>query len=205
LQYQLRRNIEVAANNSEIVELIAKARAGDGEALGTLLDRHRDYLRGLAALKFNVKLQGRVDDSDIIQQTCLSVHKQIGQFVGKDPAEFVAWLRLIHERNIQNAARDQLLAKKRAAGRDVSLEPAEIAGDEITPSQIVVRDEERERLRLAMKSLPEAEREIVNLRYFRSWSISQIAGSLGLTEDAVAWRLKCGMKMMKKNLKEDAP
>ena len=194
----------MAASNSEIVDLIPKARAGDGEALGRQLDLHRDYLRGLTAQQLNPKLQGRLDDSDVIQQTCLSVHKQIGGFLGNDPAEFVAWLRLIHERNIHNAARDQLQVQKRAAGREETLEPADFAGQQTTPSQIVMRDEEATRLKQAMPLLPDNEREVVRLRYFEGWSLPQIAEHLGLTQDAVAWQLRRSMKSMKKHLKDDA-
>ena len=194
----------MAANDNEIAELIVLARAGDATALGKLLDLHRDYLRGLAAQQLNPKLQGRLDDSDVIQQTCLSVHKQIGGFTGNDPAEFVAWLRLIHERNIHNAARDQLQVQKRAAGREETLEPADFAGRQATPSQIVMRDEEATRLKQAMQLLPEGEREVVRLRYFEGWPLSQIAEHLGLTQNAVAWQLRRSMKSMKKHLKDDA-
>lgn len=191
------------ATDSAIAELISRARAGNNDALGQLLDLHRDYLRGLAAQQFPAKLQGRIDKSDLVQQTCLSVYKQFGQFVGNDPAEFVAWLRLIHERNIQNARRDQLLSQKRAVDREVVLESADLPGQESTPSQIFARDEDVARLQQAMQYLPEVEREIVNLRYFDGWTVPQIASFLDLTADGVAWRLKCSMKIMKKYLKDD--
>lgn len=194
----------MATRNSEIINLILRAREGDGQALGKLLDLHRDYLKGLAAQQLNPKLQRRLDDSDVIQQTCLSVHKQIGGFQGNDPAEFVAWLRLIHERNIQNVARDQMQVQKRAASREESLEPADVAGPQTTPSQIVMREEEATQLKQAMQSLPADERDVVELRYFKDWSVSQIAEHLALTPDAVAWRLKRGMKAMKSLLKDDA-
>lgn len=104
----------MATADSEIAALIPLAREGDDSALGRLLDLHRDYLRGIAAQQLPPKLQGRIDDSDVIQQTCLSVHKQFTGFEGAAPAEFVAWLRLIHERNIQNAVRDHMAVQKRS-------------------------------------------------------------------------------------------
>ena len=191
--------------DSEIAVLIPRAQAGDVSALGRLLDLHRDYLRGVAVQQLAPQLNGRIDGSDIVQQTCLSVHKQIGGFIGNDPAEFVAWLRLIHERNIHNAARDQLQAQKRAAGREEAHEHADFTGWQTTPSQIVMRDEAATQLKQAIQHLPEDQREVVELRYFKDWSVSQIAEHLGLTPDAVAWRLKRGMKSMKSLLKDDIP
>ena len=193
----------MAASNSEIVELIPLAQAGDGDALGRLLDIHRDYLRGLAAQQLLPKLQGRIDDSDMIQQTCLSVHKQIGEFVGTQPAEFVAWLRQIHERNIRNAARDQMQVQKRAVDREEAREQHDVAGQETTPSQIVMRDEEASQLRAAMQHLPDDEREAVRLRYFENWTLPQIGEHLGLTSDAVVWLMKRSMKHLKQHLRDE--
>ena len=61
--------------DSEIAVLIPRAQAGDVSALGRLLDLHRDYLRGVAVQQLAPQLNGRIDGSDIVQQTCLSVHK----------------------------------------------------------------------------------------------------------------------------------
>ena len=193
----------MAATDTEIAELIVFARAGDATALGKLLDVHRDYLRGLAVQQLAPKLKGRLDGSDIVQQTCLSVHKQIGEFIGTEPAEFVAWLRQIHERNIRNAARNQLQVQKRAVDREEAREQHEVAGQETTPSQIVMRDEEASQLRTAMQHLPDDEREAVRLRYFENWTLPQIGEHLGLTPDAVVWLMKRSMKHLKQHLKNE--
>ncbi|MBC8117225.1 MAG: sigma-70 family RNA polymerase sigma factor [Candidatus Saccharimonas sp.] len=192
----------MATADSEIADLIPLARAGDAAALGRLLDLQRDYLRGLAVQQLAPKLKGRLDGSDIVQQTCLSVHKQIGEFVGTEPAEFVAWLRQIHERNIRNAARNQLQAQKRAVDREESLEQQNVAGQETSPSQILLRDEEASQLRAAMEHLPDDEREAVRLRYFENWSLPQIGEHLELTPDAVVWLMKRSMKHLKQHLKD---
>lgn len=149
-------------------------------------------------------MQGRIDDSDVIQQTCLSVHKQFTGFGGSDPAEFVAWLRLIHERNIQNAVRDHMAVQKRSVDRFVAVKQDDLVGHETTPSQIVVREEQSAQLLNALSSLPEEEQDVFRLRYYENYSVQQIAEALGLTPDAVAWRMKKGMKAMKKHLGDGA-
>ena len=194
----------LGTDDSEIAVLIPLAREGDDSALGRLLDLHRDYLRGIAAQQLPPKLQGRIDDSDVIQQTCLSVHKQFTGFAGSDPAEFVAWLRLIHERNIQNAVRDHMAVQKRSVDRDVATEQDNLVGHETTPSQIVLRAEQSAQLKDALSSLPEEEQGVLRLRYYENYSVQQIAEVLGLTPDAVAWRMKKGMKAMKKHLGDEA-
>jgi RNA polymerase sigma-70 factor (ECF subfamily) len=101
-----------------IATLVHRAREGDAEALGELLEKHRPYLRLLAERQLDPRLEARVDASDIVQQTCLSVHRAIREFTGDDPAQFLAWLRQIHERNIRNAFRDHIRLQKRSATRE---------------------------------------------------------------------------------------
>jgi RNA polymerase sigma-70 factor (ECF subfamily) len=193
----------MAEADSEIAKLIPLARDGDTAALGRLLDLHRDYLRGLAVQQLTPKLKGRLDGSDIVQQTCLSVHKQIGEFVGTKPAEFVAWLRQIHERNIRNVARNQLLVQKRAVNREEVLEQDNFVDPETSPSQIVLRDEDASRLRAAMVYLSDDEREAIHLRYFENWTLPQIGEHLGLSLDAVVWLLKRTMKQLKNRMQNE--
>lgn len=193
----------MSASDTEIVELLPLAREGDDNALGRLLDLHRDYLRALAAQQLHPKLRGRIDDSDVIQQTCLSVHKQFAGFSGNDPAEFVAWLRLIHERNIQNAVRDHVAVQKRSVDRDIALQDDILSAHATTPSQIASKDEEANRLKMALSKLPNGEQEVIRLRYYEGWTVKQIADHLNITPDAVAWKLSKGMKAMKQQMGND--
>ena len=89
-----------------IRELLKRARAGDQAALGELLEKYRGHLRHLAENLLDDRAAGRLDASDLVQQTCLSVHKQIADFDGQDAAQFAAWLRQIHERNVRNAVHE---------------------------------------------------------------------------------------------------
>lgn len=79
-----------------------------------------------------------------------------------------------------------------------------LVGHETTPSQIVVRAEQSVQLQNALSSLPEEEQDVLRLRYYEKYSVQQIAEALGLTLDAVAWRMKKGMKAMKKHLGDAA-
>src|SRR5207248_6609751 len=52
-------------NSAESVDLIERARAGDREALNTLLARHRDRLRRMVEIRLDTRLQARLDASDV--------------------------------------------------------------------------------------------------------------------------------------------
>jgi RNA polymerase sigma-70 factor (ECF subfamily) len=142
-----------------------------------------------------------LDASDLIQQTCLSVYKQIAEFDGNDPAQFAAWLRQIHERNIRNAVRDQLHAAKRDIGREQRLPDDDaFAAQKTSPIQHVVRKENAARLAHAITQLPADEKEALRRRYLEGQSLTEIASAMGLTKDALAWLLKRALKNAKQQL-----
>lgn len=186
-------------------ELLARACAGDREALGELLENNRDYLRNLADRLLDDRMGRRIDASDVVQQTCLSVHKQIGDFVGHDAAQFAAWLRQIHERNIRNAVRDQLHTEKRAISREERLADGDAhAIRQTTPSQHVVRREESVQLARAIAQLVADEQEALRRRYLEGQSVAEIAEAMGLSKDALARLFKRAMKNVKRHLRDDA-
>jgi RNA polymerase sigma-70 factor (ECF subfamily) len=184
-----------------IHDLIERARAGDRAALGELLEKYRGFLVGLADRMLDDRAAARLDASDIVQQTCLSVHKQITEFNGEDAPQFAAWLRQIHERNIRNAARDQIHAGKRAIDREKrGGDPDVLAARQMTASQNFVQSEESARLARAIAQLPAEEQEALRRRYLDGESMVEIASAMGLTKDALVWLMKCAMTSLRQNL-----
>jgi RNA polymerase sigma-70 factor, ECF subfamily len=182
-------------------ELIERARVGDQAALGELLEKYRRYLWGLADKMLDDRVAARIDASDIVQQTCLSVHKQITEFEGNDDAQFAAWLRQIHERNIRNAARNLLHAGKRAIDREKRVSDAEAyAARQTTASQHAVRSEESARLAQAIAQLRQDEQEALRRRYLDGESMVEIATGMGLTKDALVWLMKRAMASLRQHL-----
>jgi RNA polymerase sigma-70 factor, ECF subfamily len=193
--------------NSETVirELVARARAGDQAALGNLLENYRGHLRQIAENLLDDRAAPRLDASDLVQQTCLSVHKQIAEFEGADVAQFVGWLRQIHERNIRNAVRDQLHAGKRAINREERLpDPDMHHVRQTTASQRALRGEEAARLAQAISQLPEDEREALRRRYLEGQSLTEVAAAMGLSKGSLIWLIKRAMKNMKRHLGDEA-
>src|SRR5262249_29174420 len=86
--------------NSGFEELAGRARTGDNQALGELLELYRNYLRLLARLQIGPRLQGKVDPADVVQETFLKAHRNFGLFQGKTEREFVGWLRQILAANL---------------------------------------------------------------------------------------------------------
>ena len=62
--------------------LLQSARAGEGAALGRLLEPYRNYLTLLARLQVGRRLQGKVDASDLVQETFMEAHRDFDRFRG---------------------------------------------------------------------------------------------------------------------------
>jgi RNA polymerase sigma-70 factor (ECF subfamily) len=199
--------VELALTNSvhsSLESLLVQARGGDAEALGELLERHRGFLKVLAQRMLSNRVQARLDASDVVQKTCLSVQQGIGEFRGESTMQFLAWLRQIHEANIQKALREHL-AQKRDIAREGGATAAEIESlvadsTQPTPSQRILRDERAVRLAAALEHLPEDQREAVRLRYLEGLSLAEVGQALGRSDKAASALILRGIATLRKRL-----
>jgi RNA polymerase sigma-70 factor (ECF subfamily) len=173
------------------------------------LDRFRHYLLLLARVRLDRRLRGKVDASDLVQQTLLEAHQAAGRFRGRSVGELMAWLRQILAHNLANAARD-LGRARRDVGRERSFEAgldesasrleAWLAAPESSPSQQAQRHERAVQLADALATLPDNQREAVVLRHWHGLSLVDIATELGCTTAAVTGLLHRGLKSLRKQL-----
>ncbi len=186
--------------DQRISEFLKRACTGDGSALGKLLQQLRPWLLDMARQQVDPRLRARLDESDLVQQTCLSIHRQMVRFEGTEPAQFMAWLKLVHENNIKNAARDQLQRQKRAAGREQALVDLPVAAQEPSPSGQLAHLLDMTELTAHLESLPEQERNALQLRYFEGMKLTELADLLGMTKDSAVWLIQCGLKRLRKQM-----
>src|SRR5262245_43551775 len=81
--------------------LIERARAADEDALTTLRQRHGPDLRRRTDVR--QPWQARVFVDDIMQVTYVQAFLQIKECQSETPAEFIAWLRLIAQKQLRDA------------------------------------------------------------------------------------------------------
>jgi RNA polymerase sigma-70 factor (ECF subfamily) len=178
---------------------------------GPRLERFRAYLRLLARMQLDPRLQPKLDPSDLVQQTLLQALQALDRFQQRSDAELAAWLRQILAHNMANAARDLGRAKRNVA-RECSLEAALeessvrleawLVAEQSSPSQQAQRKEQVLRLAEALGSLPEAQREALTRRYLQSWPLDDIGRNLDRSPAAVAGLIKRGLKQLRLLLHE---
>lgn len=182
-------------SESCVSALVARARHGDPSALGRLIERYRAYLKLLAEVQLDHKLQAKVDASDVVQHTFLEAFRDFAQFRGASEAELTAWLRQILSRNLAEEFRRYKGTKRRDVRLERSLDQElnasslalerGLVAEGTSPSQQAVRRENAVVLADALSKLPEDYRRVILLRHIKNIPLSEVALAMGRTNDAV--------------------
>jgi RNA polymerase sigma-70 factor, ECF subfamily len=192
--------------------LLDRARSGDMDAVGSLLQRYQTFLLLLAKRRLSGRLQARVDAADLVQQTLLEAQRDLPAFRGSTEEELVAWLKQILHHNVQQSIQRHWEAKKRSLQQECSLDQPWndgialrdcVAADQTSPSQRAMRGEAAVRLATAIGALPDDQQEAVRLRHLEGYSLKQLAEVMGRSETAVAGLLKRGLKRLRDQLLAD--
>jgi RNA polymerase sigma-70 factor, ECF subfamily len=175
-----------------------------------ILEPFRKYLKVLAELHLDRKLRGKLDPSDVAQQTMLRAYSALGELRDARPEVLVAWLRRIRARTLADAAkhydrdkRDIALERSLEADLDHSASglAAWLAADHTSPSGRAERNEELLRMVEALAELPEQMREVVVLKHCQGWTLPQIAERIGHSVPSVASLLRRGLEELRNRLK----
>ena len=175
------------ADGPETLNLLARVRQGDDHAIEELLARHREALLRFVGLRLDARLNPRLDPSDVVQEAQLEVVRHIRDYLRREPMPFWLWLHRTTYQNLVRLRRVHLLAARRSVEREVALPDASsillahklFAGDP-SPSQHLVDEEIRRRVREALSQLDEIDREVLQLRAFEGLENDEVARVLDL-------------------------
>ena len=154
------------------VDLLARFRSGDGEALEVLLARHLPRLRRWAAGRLPASARDGVDTQDLVQETVVRTLRVIGAFECRRDGAFQAYLR----QALMNSIRDRIRAtKRRPIGAPlVDSEPAK----DDSPLDLAIGRESAERYEAALEELEPPDREAIVGRIELGYDYDELAAAL---------------------------
>lgn len=195
---------------SETHKLLARARAGDQSAYTDLFNRHRTSLRRAIALRMDRRISGRIDASDILQETYLEAWRRLPQYLQKQEMPFHLWLFWLAREKVLALHRRHIKAEKRTLIYEVPLMPVDssaafvktLVGTESSPSRVLARAELAEQLRVALGELDDDERDLILWRHFERLSARETAQLLQISEAAASKRYIRALERLRRRLLE---
>jgi RNA polymerase sigma-70 factor (ECF subfamily) len=185
------------------LELVERARVGDSDAFGVLVERHHR-----AALRAAVAALGRPDEADdAVQEAWIAARDRLADFRGE--AAFRTWLLAI----VWHKAADRRRGVTRWLARLVSLDggTAAIAGETApllafvdsgttTPERRVLDGEQQRTVAGLIKALSPKLRDPLLLIGSGDYSYDEVASMLGLPVGTVKWRVSDARKQLRVKL-----
>src|SRR5262245_20980760 len=153
------------------------------------LEQYRDYVLMLARAHLHHALFGKLDASDVAQETLVKAHAKKDQFRGATNAEMMGWLRAILGNTIAETAR-RFGGPQRDLDLEAALEQSSgqlegwLADLHTGPEELAQRNEGLLRLAGALAKLLEAERSALELHYVHGQTVSDIGQVMGRTPHA---------------------
>jgi RNA polymerase sigma-70 factor (ECF subfamily) len=201
--------MQASAEKFDPQTCLTEARNGCDQAVAQLLDYYRPYLTILARLRTNRQLQAKYDDSDLVQDTLVLVHRNLPKFRGTTEAEFTVWLRTILAsvsskfiRRYSSQRREMML--ERQLENEFS-QSSDAVGNALvslgtSPSERSIKRERAVILSQALTQLPSDYREAMILHRFEGLTMAEVADRMGRSVDSVQKLLARGLLELRRLL-----
>jgi len=181
--------------NHKTRQLVVQAKEGDKSALNQLYGAYAERVRWMVRLRMGKELRRKLDSMDVVQDALLHALGGIEDFTYENEGDFVRWLAKIAE-NVLRDNWERLHAEKRDIRKEVPLgnggrrNSSWFSGvpglvTTTTPSVIMSRKEDLDKLEKAIDTLKAEYREVIVLTKIEGLSYKEIADRLGKSSEAI--------------------
>jgi RNA polymerase sigma factor (sigma-70 family) len=170
--------------------LVALAARSEQSALAELYDRYSRTAYGLALRV----LRDQELAEDAVQEAFLTIWRTASRFMPERGKASTWILTLVHRRAVDAGRREQ---RRRADSLERAAEPAVEGAEEDAFLRL-----QRERVQAALRRLPDAQREALELAYYGGFSQSELAERLGQPLGTIKSRMFGGLSRMRELLGE---
>ena len=184
-------------------ELVTLAKEGDDSALEQLCRVYGERVRRIIRLHMGREIRPRLDSMDLVQDALVSALGGLKDFTYKNEGDFLRWLARITQNELRDNL-DKIYTEKRDIRKEVRLEnykPTTGSGsvgtpgpiEATTPSVIMSKKEDLDKLEKAIDQLKSDYREVIVLAKIDGLSYKEIAEKLGKSIDSVGHLLSRAM------------
>ena len=170
--------------------LVLLAARSEESALAELYDRYGRTAYGLALRV----LRDQALAEDAVQEAFLAIWRTASKFVPERGKASTWILTLVHRRAVDAVRREQ---RRRAETLDRAAEPTVEGVEEDAWLRL-----QREHVQSALRRLPDAQREVLELAYYGGLSQSELAERLGQPLGTIKSRMFSGLSRMRELLGE---
>jgi RNA polymerase sigma-70 factor (ECF subfamily) len=188
-----------SVNDHNTQHLITLAKNGDQPAIEQLCRIYGERVRRIIRLRIDKKLRPKIDSVDVVEDALILALVGLKDFTYRNEGDFLRWLSKIAENKLRDIL-DKFHAEKRDIRREIPLKKVETKTEEgsigivgplqtTTPSVMLSRKEQYDRLERAIDELKPEYREVIFLSRIERLSHEEIAVKLGKSKGAVAMLL----------------
>lgn len=197
-EIEIERNQDIPFTEQSDTELIGRASEGDQRALEVLYDRYSRVV-----YSFALRILGDPQLAEELLQEVFFRAWQQGSAFRASRGTFITWLLSI----THNMAIDEVRKRRRRPQKADSEDPqAVLAGVEDTGASVedqVWLGALRSTISEAMATLPQAQRDAIELAYFRGLTQREIAEELGEPLGTIKTRMRLGIQKLRDALAGD--
>jgi len=178
--------------------LVTLAKNGDQSAIDQLCRIYGERIRRIIRLRIDRRLRPKIDSVDVVQDALILALAGLKSFTYRNEGDFLRWLSRIAENKLHDVL-DKFYADKRDIRREIPFKKEEstegssfgVAGplQTTTPSILLSRKEQLDRLERAIDNLKPEYREVIFLSRIERLSHGEIAARVGKSKGAVAMLL----------------
>jgi RNA polymerase sigma-70 factor, ECF subfamily len=197
-------------------DLLARLRAGNGEAVAEYAQLKRPQLVVYINNQLGYLLRSKIEPDDLVQEMMLRAVQQAAFFAQNDRDPFGILCHFAQE-CIVDAHRRLVTAQKRSAKRETPLGHGGggsnssqdgasgglinlLVASITSPSRALSRNDREFRMWEALANLPEEQREALRMRYYENMPSKDIAEKLGKSDGAIRVMLTRALDKLQKIL-----
>ncbi len=178
-------------NDDQLVKAYAQ---GNNEAFDTLLSRHQERV-----YNYIVRIVRNEDvANDIFQDTFVKAITNIRRGRYTDSGKFPAWIsRIAH-----NLIIDYFRQEKSENLQSCDIDEVDLLNrkdlSEATVEDLLITEQIHDDVRMLIDDLPEAQREVLLMRYYRNMSFKEIAEATGVSINTALGRMRYAILNMRR-------